>query len=65
MKMFKNFLIWLFGLSCGLSVASWLIANERIGDAIFFVYFSNGFAVVTFLVLMYFTLSKAWRHSHH
>ncbi len=54
MKVFKSFLIWVFGLSCGLSVASWLIASERIGDAIVFVYLSNGFAVLIFIILMYF-----------
>lgn len=65
MKVFKAFLVWLFGMSCGLSIASWLIANERIGDAIVFVYLTNGFAVLVFLVLMYFTLSKAWKHREH
>jgi hypothetical protein len=60
--MFKDFLIWLFGVSCGLSVSSWLIANERIGDAIFFVYLTCGFTVIVFLALMYVTLSKKWKH---
>lgn len=63
MRTFKSFLVWLFGLACGLSIASWLIANERIGDAIMFVYLSNGFALIVFFVLMYVLLSKAWKHS--
>jgi len=65
MKLFKDFLFWLFGLACGLSVSSWLIANERIGDAIVFVYLTNGFAVLVFLVLMYLLLSRKWKHKQH
>lgn len=63
MKAVKDFLFWLFGLACGLSVASWLIANERIGDAIFFVYLSNGFAVLVFFALMYVVLRNRWKHT--
>jgi hypothetical protein len=63
MKAIKVFLIWLFGLSCGLSIASWLIANERIGDAIVFVYFSNGFALLALVALLYVMLNKAWKHT--
>ena len=34
-------------------MASWLVANEKIGDAIVFLYVSNGFALITFIALIY------------
>jgi len=58
MNVLKDFLFWVFGLACGLSVASWLIASERIGDAIVFVYLSTGFTVLVFLILIYFLFSR-------
>lgn len=53
MKIMIWILTWIFGIACGLSVASWLIANEKIGDAIVFLYATNGFALVAFVVLIY------------
>jgi len=53
MKIVIWILTWIFGIACGLSVASWLIANEKIGDAIVFLYVSNGFAFIAFVALIY------------
>lgn len=53
MKIVIWILTWIFGIACGLSVASWLIANEKIGDAIVFLYVSNGFALIAFVALIY------------
>lgn len=53
MKLLIWILTWIFGIACGLSAASWLIANEKIGDAIVFLYVSNGFALVAFVALVY------------
>ncbi|MFC4625803.1 hypothetical protein ACFO1V_11365 [Daeguia caeni] len=46
-------LTWLFGVACGLSIASWLLANERIGDAIVFLYTTNIVAIVLLVTLIY------------
>ncbi|MGU3576509.1 hypothetical protein ACLBWZ_13310 [Brucellaceae bacterium C25G] len=61
MKLLIKFIIWIFGLACGLSLASWLIASERIGDAIVFVYLTNGFAVLAFVLLIYLSIRHSWR----
>jgi len=53
MKILIWILTWIFGIACGLSVASWLIANEKIGDAIVFLYVTNGFTFVAFVALIY------------
>lgn len=53
MKSLIIFITWIFGIACGLSLASWLMANERIGDAIVMLYTSSIFAVVAFVVLVY------------
>lgn len=53
MKILIWILTWIFGIACGLSVASWLIANEKIGDAIVFLYVTNGFTLVAFVALVY------------
>lgn len=53
MKILIWLLTWIFGITCGLSVASWLIANEKIGDAIVFLYVTNGFTFIAFVALIY------------
>ncbi len=53
MKILIWVITWIFGIACGLSIATWLIANEKIGDAIVFLYASNGFAFIAFVVLIY------------
>lgn len=53
MKILIWVITWIFGIACGLSIASWLMANEKIGDAIVFLYVTNGFALVAFIALIY------------
>jgi len=53
MKILIWFITWIFGIACGLSIASWLMANEKIGDAIVFLYTTTGFAVIAFAALIY------------
>lgn len=60
MKLIIGFVTWIFGLACGLSIASWLIASERIGDAIVFVYLTNGLAVLIFTLLTYLLARHYW-----
>ena len=52
----RSFFIWLLGLACGLSIASWLIASERFGDAIVMVYLGTGLAVLSVGLLIYLRL---------
>jgi len=65
MYLIRMMLIWLFGLTCGLSVASWLIASERIGDAIVFVYLTNGAAIAVFVAIIVFLLRYSKKKSRH
>lgn len=53
MKILIWIITWIFGIACGLSIASWLMANEKIGDAIVFLYVTNGFASIAFIALIY------------
>lgn len=53
MKILIWIITWIFGIACGLSIASWLMANEKIGDAIVFLYVTNGFALIAFIALIY------------
>lgn len=53
MKILIWVITWIFGIACGLSIASWLMANEKIGDAIVFLYITNGFALIAFIALIY------------
>lgn len=53
MKILLWIITWIFGLACGLSAASWLMANEKIGDAIVFLYAANGFVFISFVALIY------------
>ncbi|MFD1199313.1 hypothetical protein ACFQ3K_13455 [Brucella gallinifaecis] len=61
MRFLTLFIAWIFGIACGLSIASWMIANERIGDAIVMLYTSSIFAVVTFVILIYLVIRHEWK----
>lgn len=61
MKSLILFITWIFGLACGLSLASWLMANERIGDAIVMLYTSSIFAVAALIVLVYLVVRHEWK----
>lgn len=65
MKFIINIVVWVFGLACGLSMASWLIASERIGDAIVFLYVTNGFAVLALVLLVYLLARHSWNRSRN
>jgi|GEM_PF-1541589 len=56
---------WIFGLACGLTIASWLMANERIGDAIVMLYTSSAFAVVALIALVYLVGRHEWKNKNH
>ena len=60
MKVTTLLITWIFGLTCGLSIASWLVAKERIGDAIVFLYTTNGLAVLSFIALVYLVTRHLW-----
>ncbi|OYR21670.1 hypothetical protein [Brucella thiophenivorans] len=64
MKALILFITWIFGLACGLSVASWMMANERIGDAIVMLYTSSIFAVLALIVLVYLVIRHEWKSNH-
>lgn len=64
MKALILFITWIFGLACGLSVASWMMANERIGDAIVMLYTSSIFAVLALIVLVYLVIRHEWNSNH-
>ncbi|WP_273726643.1 hypothetical protein [Brucella gallinifaecis] len=64
MKALILFITWIFGLACGLSLASWMMANERIGDAIVMLYTSSIFAVVAFIALVYLVIRHEWKNKH-
>ena len=53
MNILVGLVVWIFGIACGLSVASWLIADERIGDAIVILYTLNGVVLIASLALIY------------
>lgn len=53
MNILVGLVIWIFGIACGLSLASWLIADERIGDAIVILYTLNGAVLIVSLFLIY------------
>lgn len=61
MKAVIAFIIWVFGVACGLSFASWLLASERIGDAIIMLYISCAFALITCALLIY----LLFRYNHN
>ncbi len=56
MNILVGLVVWIFGIACGLSVASWLIADERIGDAIVILYTLNGVVLIASLALIYVSL---------
>ena len=64
MKALILIITWIFGLACGLSVASWMMANERIGDAIVMLYTSSIFAVLALIVLVYLVIRHEWKNNH-
>ncbi|MBS0847128.1 hypothetical protein [Citrobacter sp. JGM124] len=53
MKILIWVITWIFGIACGLSIASWMVANEKIADAVVFLYVTNGLALITFIALVY------------
>ena len=65
MRLLILIITWIFGLACGLSVASWMMANERIGDAIVMLYTSSIFAVVALIVLIYLVIRHEWKNKHN
>lgn len=65
MKSLILLITWIFGVACGLSLASWLMANERIGDAIVMLYTSSIFAVVAFIVLIYLVARHEWKNKRN